>query len=262
MPVDWSMVEAVAREFGVLIIEDAAQGHGASWRSRPLGSLAPISILSFSRGKGWTGGHGGAVLFRAPFRSRPKRPAPASVREDLVNLAGLGIQWAFGRPSVYGIPRSIPALALGETRYHEPTEVAAMVRSAAGALIASHKATVRESEQRRAIGKQLLHRLEHLRSLEVIQLHDGAIAGYLRFPLRRPGGFTALADAPAALRMGIAPSYPQLLSELDPLRSVLIASPREFRGGAELVRDLLTLPTHSRVTQRGLEEIIAYLGLR
>src|SRR5439155_883687 len=53
MPVDWDAIEQCVAAFGALAIEDAAQGHGASWRGRPLGSLGRLSVLSFSRGKGW-----------------------------------------------------------------------------------------------------------------------------------------------------------------------------------------------------------------
>src|SRR5207247_11224127 len=64
MPVDWDAVEQCVAEFGALAIEDAAQGHGACWRGRPLGGLARPSVLSFSRGRGWTAGRGGALLVR------------------------------------------------------------------------------------------------------------------------------------------------------------------------------------------------------
>jgi hypothetical protein len=59
-PVDWDAVAGVLAPYGAIAIEDAAQGDHAAWRGRPLGSVGPISVLSFGRGKGWTGGGGGA----------------------------------------------------------------------------------------------------------------------------------------------------------------------------------------------------------
>jgi hypothetical protein len=47
IPVDWQGVAALASQAGALVIEDAAQGHGASWRGRQLGSLGDVSVLSF-----------------------------------------------------------------------------------------------------------------------------------------------------------------------------------------------------------------------
>ncbi|HEY7192135.1 MAG TPA: DegT/DnrJ/EryC1/StrS family aminotransferase, partial [Gemmatimonadales bacterium] len=63
-PVDWEAIEELCARHGAIAVEDAAQGHHAEWRGRILGSLGPISVLSFGRGKGWTGGSGGALLVR------------------------------------------------------------------------------------------------------------------------------------------------------------------------------------------------------
>ena len=58
IPVDWDRVGRCLAPYGALAVEDAAQGHGAEWRGLPLGGLGTLSVLSFARGKGWTGGRG------------------------------------------------------------------------------------------------------------------------------------------------------------------------------------------------------------
>ncbi len=69
-PVDWDALADLLVRYGAMAVEDAAQGDHAEWRGRKLGSLGPISVLSFGRGKGWTGGSGGALLIRdqAPWQ--------------------------------------------------------------------------------------------------------------------------------------------------------------------------------------------------
>ncbi len=67
IPVPWEPLADLAKEFGAIVIEDAAQGQGALWNGRPVGSLGELSVISFGRGKGWTGGGGGAVLMRGSF---------------------------------------------------------------------------------------------------------------------------------------------------------------------------------------------------
>ena len=120
VPVDWDAVEDLASTYGAMLIEDAAQGHGATHRRRPLGSLGEISTLSFGRGKGWTGGSGGAVLFRRGRRAaRTVGLSGSGAGSSLKTAMVLAAQWALGRPSVYGLPRRLP-LELGETVYHEP----------------------------------------------------------------------------------------------------------------------------------------------
>jgi dTDP-4-amino-4,6-dideoxygalactose transaminase len=57
---------AIARAHGLVVIEDAAQGFGASYRGRPLGTLADVSCLSFHETKNVMCGEGGALLVNRP----------------------------------------------------------------------------------------------------------------------------------------------------------------------------------------------------
>jgi dTDP-4-amino-4,6-dideoxygalactose transaminase len=57
---------AIAHAHGLVVIEDAAQGYGASYRERPLGSCADVACLSFHETKNVTSGEGGALLVNRP----------------------------------------------------------------------------------------------------------------------------------------------------------------------------------------------------
>jgi dTDP-4-amino-4,6-dideoxygalactose transaminase len=52
----------IARRHDLLVIEDAAQAFGATWRGRPLGSLGHLGTLSFHETKNVIAGEGGALL--------------------------------------------------------------------------------------------------------------------------------------------------------------------------------------------------------
>lgn len=54
----------IAKRRGLKVIEDAAQGIGASWRGRPLGSLGDAGSLSFHDTKNLSCGEGGALAVR------------------------------------------------------------------------------------------------------------------------------------------------------------------------------------------------------
>jgi len=50
-PADMDAINAIAAEKGITVIEDAAQAHGARYKGRRTGSLAPIATFSFYPGK-------------------------------------------------------------------------------------------------------------------------------------------------------------------------------------------------------------------
>jgi dTDP-4-amino-4,6-dideoxygalactose transaminase len=62
-PVDIDPINEIASKFGLLVIEDAAQAHGAKYKSKKVGSLANAAGTSFYPGKNLGAmGDGGAVL--------------------------------------------------------------------------------------------------------------------------------------------------------------------------------------------------------
>jgi perosamine synthetase len=62
LPVDMDPVLALARRYGLKIIEDAAEMHGQDCSGRPCGSFGDISTFSFYPNKLVTTGEGGIVL--------------------------------------------------------------------------------------------------------------------------------------------------------------------------------------------------------
>lgn len=263
VPVDWDSIERLAAARGALVIEDAAQGHGGRWNGRHLGSLGRISVLSFGRGKGWTGGGGGALLLRsgagdldlgALIRTRRALPSSAWLRA----LA----QAALARPTLYGIPASIPWLGLGETHYHAPAEPEAMGRFTAALVIHSRAAAQREAEARRRNGGALAAAVEQLRSVTPVRIPDaGASPGFLRFPVRVRGGFSQLAARDRLARLGAAPSYPRPLARLTEISTRLVTRNHRFAGAELLAGELVTVPSHSLLTARDRQQVLRLLDI-
>lgn len=54
-------IEAIAKEHGLAIYEDAAQAHGASWNGRPVGTIGDFAMFSLYPTKNMTSGEGGMV---------------------------------------------------------------------------------------------------------------------------------------------------------------------------------------------------------
>lgn len=60
---EMSGIMALADKYGLIVIEDAAQGMMATWRDRPLGSIGHFGAYSFHASKNFTsGGEGGVLL--------------------------------------------------------------------------------------------------------------------------------------------------------------------------------------------------------
>jgi dTDP-4-amino-4,6-dideoxygalactose transaminase len=73
-PADMDPIVSIARRRGLIVIEDAAQAHGAEYHGRRCGSLADIAAFSFYPGKNLGAyGEGGAVTTSNPAYARTIR---------------------------------------------------------------------------------------------------------------------------------------------------------------------------------------------
>ncbi len=266
IPVDWPTLEAYAARFGTLLIEDAAQGFGSSLGERPVGAHGRLSVLSFGRGKGWTGGLGGALLARGGVldmlgHTHDFEPDPSPTLGGLLRAA---VQWAAGRPSLYALPASIPWLHLGETRYHDPLPIRDLPRVAAGLLEKSYPLALREADIRRRTAYSYLHALSPVHEtkfahrVRFVRPAAGSTPGYLRLPIRLSHGLCGLPDPGRATWLGAARGYPSTLGDLRAVRKRLhtIHGADRWPGAESLVRELVTLPTHSYVEREDRAELM------
>ena len=63
---EMDVIAEIARRRGLMLIEDAAQALGASYKGRPLGSFGALAAVSFHETKNVISGEGGALLVNAP----------------------------------------------------------------------------------------------------------------------------------------------------------------------------------------------------
>ena len=255
VPVDWPPIAALAKRYNTVVIEDAAQGNGASLNGQPVGGLGEIATLSFGRAKGWTGGNGGAVLLRRlELRGETTLEEPETSRE-ISNALGLAAQAWLARPAVYFIPLSIPAVGLGQSRYRAPRPVGSITRTAALTLLATHELSRAEACARKANADALLAGMATNRNVRLVRLHTGAAPGFLRLPVRLPSGMASFGSAADALRLGIAPSYPACVADLTQVSALMRGPESAWPGARALVREMVTLPTHGFLRSKDITEI-------
>lgn len=248
-PADVPAVREMAHTAGARVIEDSAQHAGATLHGKPAGTTGDVVVLSFGRGKGTTGGRGGALLVHAPDLAARARdeirlaPPPTGARDLVVAAAS----WTLGRPSLYAVPSAIPWLHLGETVYHDAHEPEPMPRVAAALLTRTLAVADAATARRRANAEALLDAVRESRTARAVVPIAGGEAGYLRLPIT---GTAAIEPQPS---LGIVRGYPAPLVEEPHIERILARRGISHSGARELATGLLTIPTHHLLTRRDVQ---------
>ena len=70
---DMDAINALAKEYGIAVIEDCAHAHGSTWKGVAAGALGDAGSFSFQSSKLMTGGEGGAIISKsADFLARAR----------------------------------------------------------------------------------------------------------------------------------------------------------------------------------------------
>ncbi len=247
VPVDIKAVQKVAGEFGAIIIEDAAQGSGCEWKGRPAGAHGTLGVLSFGRGKGMTGGRGGALLVNDPQLVAAVQEqwtaavVPSPALGSVKDVALLKAQWLFGRPWLYWIPSQLlPSSELGETIYRRPHPIGGISALAAGVVSRTLRLVPDEIAHRRMAARWLRSRVTGVTHISPAEEWE---AGWLRYPVILPGRAVE-GVGPRHRAAGVMPGYPRALADLEGF-GVRRLNPEEALEGARMLADrLVTFPTH------------------
>ena len=137
LPVDLDEIHTIAREHGLVVIEDAAHAIGATYKGRPIGSLSDFTCFSFQAIKHLTTGDGGAVASLSPVHANTVRTlrwfgidrakaAPSNLGERIYNLETLGFKYhlndyaaALGLANLPSLPERIVKRNAIALRYRE-----------------------------------------------------------------------------------------------------------------------------------------------
>ncbi len=253
IPVDLARVRATAQPHGAIIIEDAAQGAGATVAGRPAGSIGALGVLSFGRGKGVTGGGGGALLANDAVGTELVLEVEGNLERGSPGWTGLAstlAQWGLARPILYQVPAALPFLELGETAYRPVAPTRVMASTSAGLLSRTQSFAVSESARRQQVAQRLLGALEGCDRFRPIVAQHGD-AGYLRLPVLMRGRELGI----IAARYGIMPGYASTLADLSRFRPRVVNADDPFPGARRLVKQLITLPTHGLLTPKDCRRV-------
>jgi perosamine synthetase len=239
LPAPMDELQEIAEENDIYLIEDAAQALGGSAKGRPLGTMGDFGLYSFGRGKPLPVGGGGALI--------GKHEAVLSVLEVTPKWAGMmpflktAMAQLFSYPVFYGIPEMLP-LGLGEAIFDPDFDGAAMP-----ALM-------------ERLAMKSLHTLDGLNAhrQRIANIYQGAFDEsasipapkeanpvYTRFPyMAGPGTIS-----PELKRLGVRRMYPRAIADETAIQPYLTATKDATPGASEIARNLITLPTHTCITE-------------
>lgn len=257
-PLDLGEVKRLAAQTGAVVVEDAAQAAGARLDGRPAGGMGSLVVLSFGRGKGLTGGGGGALLAHDAAGARVLERARRLLRkphQGWSDMAALVAQWSLARPNVYALPAAFPFLRLGDTVYREPRPLREPTATACAVVTATWASAEREVEVRRRHAERLLSELWGVQGFETIGAASHAQPGYLRLPFLASPSVRRAVSSGTARRQGVMPGYPKALCDLEEFFPRCLNRDAPFRGSRHLAAQLCTLPTHSQLDDRDLTRL-------
>jgi dTDP-4-amino-4,6-dideoxygalactose transaminase len=241
-------VHQAAGGLGIPVIEDAAQGLGGFLNGTPMGAMADYGIFSFGRGKPLAAGCGGALTGNSETLESIK--SPAGTKGAAAMCTSMAVQ-VLSHPLLYGIMERLP-LGLGRTIFDPGFAVGGMpqaVKRLAKSLLADLGPSI---ARRRSIADVYRSCLPDSRTVPEPQ---GAQPAYPRFPfLAGPG---EISDR--LFRRGVRRMYPRALIDEPEITRYFAGPGIEAPGARQIARDLVTLPTHSRITRqtaRRLSELL------
>src|SRR5260370_646579 len=115
------------------------------------------------------------------------------------------------------------------------------------------------SAARRRRAERRLGALHGRSAFEPIRAARGARPGYLRLPVLATRTARRAAGEARALRLGVSPGYPRALSDLTGFAVRVANRDAVFSGSRLLAKRLCTLPTHSRLSNKDLAEVVSWV---
>jgi len=257
--------QQLAKFFGAMLIEDAAQALGARIGGHPVGVRGDFGLFSLGPGKPISAGGGGIVSTndeqQAQLLAQAWQTLPLPSRRDsALAVAQLGAMTAAFQPQGWWLATHLGLHKIGDQESSWGFQVTGLTDAQAavgGEQLARLDAI---NARRRANAARLMHLVDevdfaHVPLPDSLE-EDHVEPGFLRLPLildseeRRDALFQVLWDA----GIGAGKLYKRTLAEIFP-QYALTAYP----GAHAVSRRLLTLPTHHYLREDDFERIAAAL---
>jgi dTDP-4-amino-4,6-dideoxygalactose transaminase len=250
---------------GACIIDDAAQSLGTCTDGQLSGTGADVGLYSLARGKALPVGGGVIITDREELASaisdELRQVAAPGLTEELrtyIDLLGVSVLF---RPWLYWIPNRLPFLKLGITEFEPQFPLLRMARVSAGMLPRRLAQVGKLTTQRAEKASRLKDRLQGVPGFKTPDPPPGCSPSYIRFPVlarnqqARDWAVRELKEA----GIGASAYYPAAVCDIPEIGPHLAAGADHCPGAEEIARTILTLPLHSMVRDRDLDQMVNVL---
>lgn len=239
IPTPVEQVREVAKEHGVILIEDAAQGLGGKINNKALGTLGDFGLISFGRGKSLPLGAGGALVVQDE-KSNLEDPFRGKHTWGLRDLGAAFMTQILTTPVLYGLMEALP-LGLGKTIFNPDFPVKPFPITTAGLGEASLQYLEKLNNHRLLISKVYT---ENLPGEKLFPIAEGTQPVFTRFPVR------ALSKSLTnnLIRNGLRRMYPLAIADEPSIQPYLAKDCKDTPGASKIADMLITLPTHRGIS--------------
>ncbi len=259
IPADIERLRRISCTLNIPIVEDAAQAMGGVWCGKKLGTLGDASFFSIGRGKSFSTIEGGIILtdrddFAVAIKKRCRQLPSYSLNEILILIVYAIALKILMHPDLFWIPKSIPALKLGETIYDPNFKMRKLSYFQAGLAKGWLQQLNSFKLKRRQNATFWMHS-------KVIGHHNKFISDnddlpdMIRFPIKVQS--EAMKDRILIIAerfgLGISPGYPNSINRIQQLAAKFEG--QNFPQAKQVAERLVTLPLHPFLSNHDLANI-------
>jgi perosamine synthetase len=266
LPGDVIGLEGLARAFGVLVVDDAAQCLGATQEGRPCGTFGDAGFFSLGRGKGITTMGGGILVTRRPELARSIEEQMRALRRPSLAEVGVAVGSSLLysgllRPSRYWLVDRLPFLGLGATHFDPDFSMAHLsgyqrrLAQQVLPLLDAYNKIRRDHADHLRVG------LQEIDGIDVPRPVAGTDPVYLRFPIltRNAAHRTRLLARLREAGISASASYPTPIGDIPGIARYLAPDQKACPAASSVASRILTLPTHPWVTPRDVQEMVTII---
>jgi dTDP-4-amino-4,6-dideoxygalactose transaminase len=248
IPSDMDSITGLCKERGVLVLEDAAQAMGGTYKGRKLGTLGDVGFFSLSRGKNITCGSGGIIVTNSDriaekldhYYSKLPSQSALSILKGFLQVIFMSI---FIHPALYWFPAGLTFLELGKAVSSPDFPIYKFNGLKAGLLRRWKDRLEKSNRIRMETGNQFIEKLN-------LPYPRASSISYLRLPVL-VGSIEArnrLYSLCLKRGLGVSRMYSSIISELPELSAAFHG--KSFQSARLVVERFLTIPTHSLLSER------------